>query len=43
MGCLEQLIEKMSKDIDETMFKKIKNDKLFLTYYNKTSLKQKIM
>ena len=43
MGCLEQLIEKMSNDIDENMFKKIKNDKLFLTYYNKTSLKQKIM
>ena len=43
MGCLEQLIEKIFKDADGTKFEKIKENKLFLTYYNKTSLKQKIM
>ena len=43
MGCLEQLIEKLFQDADGTKFEKIKENKLFLTYYNKTSLQQKIM
>ena len=41
MSCLKNIIRESIDKIDESKFNTIKKDKIFLTYYNKSSLRQK--